>query len=115
MKIEPGVTGGRAAIGARDAAWIEESCAAIALAAGDVGVAVEEEIDLRRRVPGRDVDEGDAVTFQFELKAERPVEATVAISPHHTDRRAKLSHPVEQRFVADIAEVPDFIRPGDRC
>ena len=79
-EAQPGVAGGGAAIGAGDAAGIEEADAADGLVAWDVGVAVEEELGAGGCDAGRDVLEMKAVAGEVEIEGERPGGALVAVA-----------------------------------
>jgi len=78
-----------------------------------VGVAVEQEFRAGRGVRRRDVDEMEPVAEPLQLQAHRPVGLVVLIPPHDEKLRTQLPDRLERRLFADIAEVPDLIRPAD--
>ena len=45
-----------------------------------------------------------------QINHHRPFEITIAISAHHSDWRLKRAKLVEDRFGADVPQVPNFIR-----
>jgi hypothetical protein len=77
-------------------------------------VAVEKELHLGWREARWNVDEMDAEAFEIEIERQWPASVTVAISAHNAQR---ASRPLDQVFdlrPANIAEMPDFIRIGER-
>ena len=58
--------------------------------------------------------EMDTEACDLEIKHQRPGEMAVAIPSHHTHGRPELPDFRQDVRLADIAEMPDFIRLGDR-
>jgi hypothetical protein len=79
-----------------------------------VGVPVQKKIAPCRRHFRRNVLEMKTVAGEFEVQRERPCHALVAIPAHHPQLCRHGLQLFQQRWLADIAEVPDFISASDR-
>jgi hypothetical protein len=76
---------------------------------GAVGVTEEEPVGAVGRSPGQDVDEVEAFAVALKVEADGGIEAEVVITEDHGELRVDRAEFVEDRFLANVAEVPDFI------
>jgi len=97
------------AIRARDASRIQKEDAAHTFVPRDMGVAVEDDVDIFRRIIWRDVNQSKPNSVSLHVHGERPIEITVAISAHDRDRRAERLDRLKNARGANIAEMPDFV------
>ena len=58
---------------------------------------------------GQDVDEVKAFAFALQIGSEGGVETDVVITKDNGEPRVDRAEGIEDRFLADIAQVPDFI------
>ena len=77
--------GRRPAIRARHAARVQEAQPADPLIARHMRMAVQEHVDILRRLVGRNVDQPKADAISLQIDDERPFVASVAISAHDRD------------------------------
>jgi len=110
---EPGVARGGAAIGAGDAAGVEEANAGDDFVSRNVGVAVEDDLGAGGRLGRRNVGEMQAKAFALEVERPRPVGAIVAVAADDAERRAGGRDGREDGGVGHVAEVPDLIGAAD--
>jgi hypothetical protein len=75
----------------------------------DVGVTVQENIDIIRRSIRWDVLQSESQSASHKIDDKRPFEIAVAISPHKRNRRSNRPKLVKNRFRANVAKMPDFI------
>ena len=75
----------------------------------DVGVAVQENIDVIWRSIRRGVLQSELQTAPNKINDKRPREIAVAISAHKGDAGSDRLQLVENRFGANITKVPDLI------
>jgi hypothetical protein len=72
-------------------------------------MAVQEDVDLLRRLRRRNVDEPETDAIALQIDEQRPIRFGVAIAAHEGDGRADIFQPNEQTGRAEIAQVPDLI------
>ena len=77
-------------------------------------MAVQEKITSLWRHTCRNVLEMKALPAEFEIQRQRPIHAFVAIPAHDADLCRQGLQRSQQRWPADIPEMPDFISTGDR-
>ena len=73
-------------------------------------VTVQQNIDVVRRLIGRNVLQTEFQPAAHEIDYQRPFEIAVTISAHDRDARPDGAQFIENGFRANIAKVPDFIR-----
>src|SRR3569833_891385 len=105
----PGDAGRRAAIGSRDATRIEKTNSVDRLIARHVRVSVQDHIRLPRWTRGRNVNEMKTNSVAFEVEGQWPT-PTVVVAEYDVQRRPELLELHQCRRIANIAEVPNFIR-----
>ena len=76
---------------------------------GSVGVAKKEPVRAGRHVPGQDVGEVKAFLIPLEIEADRISEGKVIIAQNNGQPGIDRAQLVENRFLTDVAEMPDFI------
>ena len=77
-------------------------------------VGVQEDIDIIRRMIGRNVLQPEFQTAAHRINHKRPLEIGIAISAHDNHARTNRAKLVKNRFRANIAKMPDFVSiPGD--
>ena len=81
-----------------------------AFVARDVGVGVQDDVDILGWMRGRDVHETEADAIAFQIHNKRPFIIAVAVAPHQRHRRPKAFQPNDETWRADITEMPDLIR-----
>jgi hypothetical protein len=105
---------GRAAVRSRHAAGIQQKNASAAFVSWHVGVSVQKNINIARRLNGRNVLKTE---FQFatnKIDDQWPFNIAVAIPTDGSHSRANRVDLIENGFHANISQMPDFIRPfGD--
>ena len=99
----------RALVGAGHAAGIEEEHVPLPFMARHVGVAVEENIDVLRRVFWRNVHEPETDAVALQVEHRWPLKIGITIAAHERDRRPDAFHPNEQTGRTNVAQMPDFI------
>jgi hypothetical protein len=107
--FKPGHTWRRTAVGPRHAARIEKRDPAEPFVARDVGVPVQENIDVIRRMIWRNVLQAEFQPTSHKVENQRPLGIAVAISAHNRDARSNGTQLIKNRFRANIAKVPDLI------
>ena len=70
---------------------------------------VQENIDVIRRMIGRNVLQPEFQTATPKINDRRPLEIGIAISAHDDHVRTNRAKLVKNRFRANIAKMPDFI------
>jgi hypothetical protein len=111
--LKPGDARRRAAVWSGYAAGIEKENATAPFVARDVRVPVQENIDIIRRMIGRNVLQAQFQPTSHKVENQRPLEIAVAISAHNDHSRPDRLQLVENRFRANIAKMPDFISVFD--
>lgn len=76
---------------------------------GTMGVPGEEPIAAGNNAPGRDVDEVKAFPGPFQIEAQGRIQRGIVITEHDGKPGIDCAQFIEDRLVADIAEVPDFV------
>jgi hypothetical protein len=99
----------RSAIRPRDASRIQKEHAAHTFVSRHMGVAVEDDVDIFRRVVRRDMNQSKPNSVPLQVDRERPIEITVAISAHDRYRRTNRLDRLKNARGADVAEMPDFV------
>ena len=107
--FKPGHAWRRAAVGPGHAAGIEKQNATASFIARDVRVAVQENIDIIRRLIRRNVLQSEFQPASRKIDDKRPLEIAVAISAHNDDARSDRPQFVKNRFRANIAKMPDLV------
>ena len=107
--FKPGHAWRRAAVGPGHAAGIEKQNATTSFIARDMRVAVQENIDIIRRLIRRNVLQSEFQPASSKIDDKRPLEIAVAISAHNRNPRSDRPQFVKNRFRANIAKMPDFI------
>ena len=72
-------------------------------------VGVQDDIDIIRRMIGRNVLQSEFQTAAHKINDKGPLEIAVAISPHKRDARSDRPQLVNNRFHAHVTKMPDFI------
>jgi hypothetical protein len=72
-------------------------------------VGVQKNIDIIRRMLGRNVLQPEFQTATPKVNDKRPLEIGIAISAHDDYARTNRSKLVKNRFRTNIAKMPDFI------
>ena len=75
-------------------------------------VAVQEDVDVRRRLLWWNVDQPQADAVSLVIDDERPLSVRVAISAYDRKRRPNRANAIEKPGPDNVAKVPDFIGPG---
>ena len=76
-------------------------------------VPVQENIDILRRAIRRNVLQAEFQPVSHKIDNQRPLEIAVTVSAHNRDERSDRLQFIKDRFRANIAEMPNFIRiPG---
>jgi hypothetical protein len=78
-------------------------------------VGVQEDIDIIRRMIGRNVLQPEFQTATPKINDKRPLEIGIAISAHDDHARTNRAKLVKDRFSAHVAKMPDFIGIFDHC
>ncbi len=73
-------------------------------------MAVQQHVHLGRSALGRDMHEAEADSVSANVLHERPRFLAIAISLNHENGRSKLAHGLQHGRIADVAQMPDFIR-----
>jgi hypothetical protein len=77
--------------------------------AGHMGMSVEKDINVLRRLRWGKVDEPETNAVALEVDYERPLKVSIAVAPHQRDGRPDAFQPNEQTGRTKITEMPDFI------
>ena len=72
-------------------------------------VGVQEDIDIIRRMIGRNVLQSKFQTATRKINDKRPLEIGIAISTHYDQARTNRAKLVKNGFRTNIAKMPDFI------
>ena len=72
-------------------------------------VSMQENIDVIRRMSWRKVLQTEFQSASHNIGNQRPLEITVAVSAYNNHGRSDRPQLIENRFRANIAEMPDFI------
>jgi hypothetical protein len=75
-------------------------------------VAVQQNVDIRRRDFRRDVDQTKTHAVPLELFRKRPRAFAIAIAADDDHRRANVANAPKQIRRGDVAQVPNFINAG---
>jgi len=62
---------------------------------------------------GRNVRKKKSHALAFELERNGPAEVRVAVAFYHVQRRSELFEIGERRWIADVAQMPDFVRSAE--
>ena len=76
----------------------------------DVRVPMQHNVNVVRWVVRRYMLQAKLQSASDQINSQRPFEITVAISSNKGDSRPKRSKLIENRFGADVPQVPDFVR-----
>lgn len=71
-------------------------------------VTVQNDLNVPRRFPGRDVHETESNAISLEINDERPAVVGVAVAAHDCQRRPYLAQRVQETRGANISEMPNF-------
>jgi len=108
--LEPSDTRGRPLIGTCHASWIQEQNAASLFVSRHVGMTVQDNIDLTRRNIRRNMLEPKFQSTTLKIDEQGPFRIPIAIPAHHSDSRADCAQVIEDRWFADVAQMPDLVR-----
>ena len=108
--FEPGNAARRAAIRTRDAAGVQEQNAAPFFVSRNVSMTMQDHIDIIRREIRRNMHQPKPQSAALKIDNERPVGAPIAVPPHNGERRTDRFEIKGDRRLANIPQVPDFIR-----
>lgn len=78
-----------------------------------MGVTVQHQVGIRRRLGGRDVNHVDAQAGTLEIERKRPLRDRVAVPPDHLERLPPGAQFIQQPFATNIPQVPNLIRAGE--
>ena len=70
---------------------------------------MQEDIDIIRRMIGRNVLQSEFQTATRKINDKRPLKIGIAISAHDDHARTNRAKLVKNRFRTNIAKMPDFI------
>ena len=107
--FKPGNARRRAEVGPGHAAGIEKQDATASLVARDVGVAMQENIHIIRRMIRRNVLQSKFQPAADKIDDQRPFKIAVAISPHERDAWPDGPQLVKNRVRANVPKMPGFI------
>ena len=99
----------RAAVGPGHAARVQKQNGTASFVSRDVGVAVQENIDVVRRLIGRNVLKTEFQPTSRKVENQRPLEIAVAVSSHSNNRRSDRPQRIKNRFRTNITKMPDFV------
>ena len=71
---------------------------------------MQQYIDIIRRMIRRDMLKAEFQSTAHKIHNERPLGIAIAIPTHDDDLGADRGKLVENRFCADVSEMPDFVR-----
>ena len=108
--FEPGNAARRAAIWTRDAAGVQKQNAAPFFVSRNVSMTMQDHIDIIRRGIRRNMHEPKPQSAALKIDNERPVGVPIAVPPHHGERRTDRFEIKGDRRLANVPQVPDFIR-----
>jgi len=108
--LEPSDTRGRPLIGTCHASWIQEQNAASLFVSRHVGMTVQDNVDLTRRNIRRNMLEPKFQSTTLKIDEQGPFRIPIAIPAHHSDSRADCAQVIEDRWFADVAQMPDLVR-----
>ena len=77
---------------------------------GDVRVPVQHNVNVIRRAVRRYMLQPEFQSVSDQINNQRPFEITVAIPSNNGDSGPKRAELVQDRFGADVPQVPNFIR-----
>lgn len=97
-------------IGARHAAWIEKQHVSAFLVSGDMGVSMQDNINIARGVIRRYMLQAKFQATTDQIDNQRPIAVTVAVSSNDGDFWPDGAQLVKDVLAANVTEVPDFIR-----
>ena len=103
-----------ALVGATGGAGVEEVGAVVHFVGGTVGVAEEKPVVAGHDAPGQDVNEMEAFAIAFEVEADGGIETEIVVAEDDGELGADDAQLIEDRFGADIAEVPDLIDAAEK-
>ena len=75
-----------------------------------VGVTMQKHIDLPGRTFRRDMLEPKTQAGPFQIHHQGPLGNRIAIASHHRHARAQAAQFIQDRFRADVSQMPDLIR-----
>lgn len=107
--FEPSYARRRATIRPGHAARIEKENATASFVSRDVGVAVQENIDVVWRLIGWNVLKTKFQSASHKIDDKRPLEIAVTVSAHKRDPRSDRPQFIKNRFRADVAKMPNFV------
>jgi len=74
-----------------------------------MGMAEKKPLSTRRHPPGQNVDQMKTLSISLEVHAWGRVQTEVIIAQNDSEFRVDCAQRIEDRFLADIAQVPDFV------
>ena len=90
-------------------AGIEQMDALMHLIRGTMSVTVKKPVDSGRHPPGQDMDQVETLPSPLQIEARRRIEVEVVIAQNHLEFRVDRAQFIKDRFLANIAEMPDLI------
>ena len=99
----------RAAVGPGHAARVQKQNGTASFVSRDVGVAVQENIDVVRRLIGRNVLKTEFQPTSRKVDNQRPLEIAVADSSHSNTRRSDRPQRIKTRLLTHITNRPAFV------
>jgi hypothetical protein len=76
---------------------------------GPVGMTEKKPIAGGRHPPGQDMDQVETLPRPFQIEADGQVEVEIIIAQNHSEPGVDRAQFIEDRFLANIAQVPDLI------
>jgi hypothetical protein len=111
IKLKKSETSGGSFVGIAKGTGIKELNSAFKALVGTVGVTVTEEVDRFRNFSRKDMDEMKYFPLTFEGASGGIVKIEIVVPENDFEVRGERSSLIEDRFTADIAEVPDLVDP----
>lgn len=74
-----------------------------------MSVAVEKPVSALGHRPGKDVDQMKAFALAYEIDGEGRVETEIVVAQYDGETGIDFAQRIEDRFLAHIAQMPDFI------
>lgn len=105
----------RTTVRASNAARIQKTHSRDVLISRDMGVAMQNDIRVVRRIVGRDMNEAKPDPISPEINDQGPLDMAIAISAHHRHWRAVTLDLMKNTGIANVAQMPDFIRVRREC
>lgn len=107
--FKPGYTGRCSTVGPGHTTGIEKKNVAASFISRDVRVAVQENIDAIWWLLGWNVLKAKFQSTARKIDDQGPVKIAVTVSPHKHDARSDGPQLIENRFRANVAQMPDFV------